>query len=438
MKRLSLIAAGAIALLPMASTGWASTQIPGAAQDHPIALVGGTVHTVSGSDITNGIVLFEDGQITAVGTNVSLPEGTEQIDVTGKHVYPGLVDAYSRIGLIEIGSIRATRDYAETGSINPNVRAEVAVNPSSEIIPVTRSNGILTALTVPTSGIISGQSALLNLDGWTWEDMTLKAPIAMQVNWPRMVPYTGWWSRSSPEEQIKNRNKQLKQLDKAFEDARAYRTAKRAPNAEPLNDIRWEAMLPVLDGELPIMVAADGIQQIQAAVAFAEREDVDLIIVGGYDAPKCVDLLKRSDVPVIISETYRNPRRRGDDYDAPYVIANTLLDAGVSFCIAAGGGASNERNLPYHAARAAAFGLPYDEALRAITLYPAEILGAGDRIGSLETGKDATIIVTDGDILEITSHVEHAFIRGRAVDLSDKQKLLWQKYQEKYDRQSGN
>ncbi|MBD3299573.1 MAG: amidohydrolase family protein [candidate division Zixibacteria bacterium] len=438
MNRLSLFAAVAAALLAVATTGWASTQVPGAAQDHPIALVGGTVHTVSGADIANGTVLFEDGQVTAVGTDVSLPEGTEQIDVTGKHVYPGLIDAYSRIGLIEIGAVRATRDYAETGPVNPNVRAEVAVNPSSEIIPVTRSNGVLTALTVPRSGIMSGQSALLNLDGWTWEDMTLKAPVAMQVDWPRMVPYTGWWSRTSPEEQTKQRNERLKRLDQAFEDARAYRTAKRAPNAEPLNDIRWEAMLPVLDGELPIMVAADGIQQIQAAVAFAEREDVELIIVGGYDAPKCIDLLKRSNVPVIISETYRNPRRRGDDYDAPYVIAKTLLDAGVPFCIAGGGGASNERNLPYHAARAAAFGLPPDEALRAITLHPARILGAGERIGSLETGKDATIIVTDGDILEITSHVERAFIQGRTVDLSDKQKLLWQKYQEKYDRQSGN
>ncbi|GAB4319641.1 MAG: amidohydrolase [Candidatus Zixiibacteriota bacterium] len=438
MRRVLTILTTAAALAVAAFTVQASTQIPGAPQDHPIALVGGTVHTISGADIANGTVLFEDGKITAVGASVPLPEGTERIDVGGKHVYPGLVDAYSRIGLIEIGSIRATRDYSETGQINPNVRAEVAVNPSSEIIPVTRSNGVLTALAAPSGGIISGKSALLNLDGWTWEDMTLRAPVAMHINWPRMVPYTSWWSRSTPEEQTKQRDETLAELDNAFEEARAYRTAKRAPNAKPLNDMRWEAMLPVLDGELPLMVDADGIQQIQAAVAFAQREGAKLIIVGGYDAPKCIDLLARNNVAVIISETYRNPRRRGDYYDAPYTIAKSLSDAGIRFCIAAGGGASNERNLPYNAARAAAFGLSREEALKAITLYPAEILGAGDRIGSLESGKDATIIVTDGDILEIPTHVERAFIQGRSVDLSDKQKLLWQKYQTKYNRMTGN
>lgn len=412
----------------------ASSQIPAKPQERPVALVGGTIHPVSGPDIPNGTVLFDKGKITAMGTNVTIPPNAETIDVTGRHVYPGMIDADTYIGLTEIGEVRATLDQRETGAINPNVKAEVAINPGSEIIPVTRSNGVTAALTAPSGGVISGRSALIYLDGWTWEDMTLKAPVAMHMSWPRMGTVTAWWMRQSEEEQLKQRDKNLKEIADAFDDARAYWTAKKANSPGLQNDTRWEAMIPVLEGKLPVIVDANEIRQIQAAVAFAERENIKLIVSGGYDAPDCAELLKRDNVPVIISSVHRNPSRRGDAYDAPFTVAQRLHDAGIQFCIAGGGGASNERNLPYHAATAAAYGLPKDEALKAITLYPAQILGAADRIGSIEVGKDATLIVTDGDLLEIPTHVELEFMQGRLVDLSDKQKILWLKYQEKYKR----
>ena len=429
----TLLTLAAAAVLAQVSD--ASTQIPAKAQEKPIALVGGTIHPVSGPDVANGTIVFENGKITAIGTQIAVPENAERIDVSGRHVYPGLIDASSYIGLEEIGEVRATRDRSETGDINPNVKAEVAVNPESEIIPVTRSNGVTVALTAPSGGVLSGTSALLYLDGWTWEEMTLKAPVAMHLEWPRMSTVSSWWMRRTEEEQIKERDKNLKEIADAFRDARAYMTARQSTGTTVHDyDSRWEAMLPVFDRTLPVIVSANDIRQIEAAVAFATRENIRLIVAGGYDAPYCADLLKKNNVPVIVTETHRNPVRRGDAYDAPFTVPERLRQAGIQFCIAGGGGASNERNLPYEASTAAAYGLPKDEALKSITLYPAQILGAVDRIGSLEAGKDATIIVTNGDILEIPTHVELEFMQGRRIDLSDKQKLLWLKYQEKYRR----
>ncbi|MEW5875855.1 MAG: amidohydrolase family protein [Candidatus Zixiibacteriota bacterium] len=425
----------ALAVVVMAANSTsASTQIPAAPQTRPVALTGATIHPVSGPDIPNGTVVFAEGKIIAIGANVDIPQEAERIDAGGKHIYPGLIDAYSRIGLTEIGSIRATRDYSETGEINPNVRAEVAVNPESEVIPVTRSNGVLMALAAPGGSVLSGMSALLVLDGWTWEDMTLKAPVAMHLEWPRMTTVTAWWQRQTEEEQIKRRDDNLKEISDAFAEARRYLTAMRAAPSDHQPDSRWEAMIPVLEGKLPIIVSANEVQQIQAAVAFAERENVRIIIYGGYDAPYCADLLTRRGIPVMTQETHSTPSRRWEAYDDPFTLADRLRKAGIQFCITGGGGASNARNLPYFAATAAAYGLPHDEALKSITLYPAQILGVADRVGSIESGKDATLIVTNGDILEIPTQVEMAFIQGRQVDLSDKQKLLWMKYREKYRR----
>lgn len=415
----------------------ASTPIPAAPQDRPIALIGGTIHPVGAPDIAGGTLVMDSGRIVALGANVSIPPGAERIDVSGKHLYPGLIDPSTSIGLTEIGAVRATNDRSEVGSINPNVKAEVAVNPASEIIPVTRSNGVTTVLTVPSGGVLSGTSALMYLDGWTWEEMTLAAPVGMHLNWPRMTPVTAWWMRDSEEEQKKNRDQALEKIAEAFADARAYWIAqqggKSGNGSHHHHDSRWEAMIPVLEKRVPVIVSADGIQQIQAAVAFAEREDVRVIISGGFDAPLCAALLKRAGIPVIIRGIHRMPRRRNEGYDTPFTVPERLRRAGVKYCIS-GGGAANVRNLPYHAATAAAYGLPKDEALKAITLYTAEILGVDDRIGSLAVGKDATVIVTDGDILEIPTHVEMEFMRGRRIDLSDRQKLLWEKYQEKYGR----
>ncbi len=413
-------------------------EIPGKPQDHPIVLVGGTIHPVSGPAIPNGMILFDGGKITAIGTNLTLPPSTERIDVTGKHVYPGLILATSTTGLNEIGSVRATRDAVETGSVNPNIRAEAGVNPESEIIPVTRANGITVAVTMPGGGVISGSAAAIELDGWTWEEMTLKAPVGMIVNWPSMRINRAWWERRTEEEQKKEREKALEQLKNAFRDARAYMVAKEAGasgrGAHHDTDLRWEAMIPVLKGSVPVLLNASDLAQIQAAVAWAALEKIRLVIVGGYDAWRAADLLKAHDVPVIAEPIHNTPSRRWEPYDEAFTLPKKLFDAGVKFCISGGGGYENERNLPYQAATAASYGLPADEALKAITLYPAQIMGMADRIGSLENGKDATLIVTTGDPLEITSNVEMEFIRGKAVQLTNRQTHLNDKYREKYRR----
>jgi imidazolonepropionase-like amidohydrolase len=414
----------------------ANPEIPGPPQQQPIALLGGTLHPISGPTIEDAIVLFDDGKIVAVGKDVALPAKVLKIDIAGKHVYPGLFDAYSNLGLVEINAVRATRDETETGTINPNVKAQVAVNPDSELIPVTRSNGVLLTLTAPTGGLISGTSAVLQLDGWTWEDLTLLPGAALHIDWPTMSPLSDWWVDKSPDQQLAGRDKALKALQDAFDEARAYEAA-RAAGTLAAKDARWEALLPVLRGHTPLMIAADDIQQIQAAVAFASQQDVRLILYGGYDAPRCAPLLKKHNIPVVVAGVYRLPLRRDDDYDDAYTLPGRLHAAGLKFCISGSGrfGASNVRNLPYHAATAVAYGLSDDEAIKAITLYPAQILGVDDRVGTLEAGKDATLIVTTGNPLETTSEVESAFIQGRRVDLSDRHKRLWRKYEQKYQRQ---
>lgn len=420
------------------SAGECVAQIPGKPQDRPVALVGGTIHTVSGSTIENGTVLFDKGKIVAIGTNVVTPAGAEVIDITGKHVYPGFIDANSNIGLVEIGAVRATRDLAEAGTINPNVRAEVAVNPESEIIPVTRANGITVALTAPEGGLISGRSAAIMLDGWTWEEMTLKAPVGLHINWPRMTLIRSPFITQSEEEQKKGRDKQLKEIKTAFAEARAYANAKKAEAQLGVpyhaTDLRWEAMIPVLEGKVPVFVNANEITEIEAAIAWADEEKVKIVIAGGRDSWRAAALLKARNIPVIVGPILTLPMRRWEDYDSPFTVPLKLYNAGVRFCIAGDGGAAHERNLPYHAATAAAYGLPKEEALKSVTLYAAQILGIHDRVGSLEVGKDATLIVTDGDPLEITTHVEREFIQGKSVDLTSRHTRLYQKYFEKYRR----
>ncbi len=435
MTRLMALAAIAFLLYGQALS---SGQIPGKKQEKTIAIINATIHTVSGGTIESGTIIFEDGKITAIEATRTLPRGAEVIDAAGKHVYPGLISPDTYIGLTEIGAVRASRDFNETGRVNPNVRAQVAVNPESEIIPVTRANGILTFVTSPQGGLISGLSAVMMSDGWTWEEMTLKSPAALVVQWPSMTVSRGWWVTKSEEEQKKDREKSLKELADAFRDARAYMTAKKAATQKGVPrhkaDLRWEAMIPVLEGKIPVVVAAREVQQIQAAVAWAEQEGVRIIIKGGHDAWRVADLLKKHNIPVLAGGIHRLPSRRFDKYEEPFVLPKKLHEAGIPFAIITEGDAAHERNLPYQAAHAAAYGLPKEEALRAITLYPAQIFGVADRIGSLEVGKDATLIITTGDPLEITSHVETAFIQGRKVDLSSKHTMLYEKYKEKYGR----
>lgn len=424
------------ASLAVAGRLQAAPEIPGKDPKAPVALVGGTVHPVSGPAIPRAVVLFAQGKIVAVGDKVQLPAGTLKIDVAGKHVYPGLFDALTNMGLIEINSVRATVDDAETGSINPNVRAIVAVNPDSEQIPVTRANGVLLALTAPAGGILTGRSSVIQLDGWTWEDMTVREDVALHVHWPDMHPGTSTGAGGPARETSDPRERALDELRRAFETAAAYRQSRQAPDSRQALDARWESLVPVLEGRRPVVIHADELLQIQAAVAFVDRWKLKAILYGGYDAPRVAGLLRERKIPVIVAGTYRVPLRKTDDYDAAYTVPARLREAGVTFCIGSTGrfGASQVRNLPYHAANASAYGLAPEEALKAITLYPAQILGVADRVGSLEVGKDATLFVCDGDPLETPTKVEQAFVQGREVELNDRHKRLWRKYEEKYRR----
>jgi imidazolonepropionase-like amidohydrolase len=416
----------------------ASDQIPAKPQDHPIALVGATVHTVTGETIENGIVLFDNGKIVDVGKNISFPPKTEIIDVKGKHIYPGLISAYTSLGLVEIDAIRATKDFSEVGLINPNVRAEVAFNPDSELIPVTRANGITVALSAPSGGLIAGTSAVMMLDGWTWEEMTLKAPVGLHIYWPRTI--RPWWVRQSDEDYKKERDRQIKLIKNAFKDARAYMEAKKSESQKDIpyhnTDLRLEAMIPVLERKIPVFIHSDEIQQIESAIDWAKSEGVKIILVGGQDSWRLIDLLKINNIPVIISTIHTLPMRNWEAYDSPFMLPLKLYQSGIKFCIGDSdpGFNGNYRNLPYNAATACAYGLPKEEGLKAITIYSAEILGIENKVGSIEKGKDATLIVTTGDPLEISTNVEMEFIQGRKIALESRHTTYYKKYKEKYDR----
>jgi imidazolonepropionase-like amidohydrolase len=423
MMSKSFLAAGlltCIALWPQVGSVCAHDQIPGAPQKQPIAIVGATIHTISGRDIENGTIIFVGGKITALGKGVDIPDGAEVIQAEGKHVYPSLIDANSDIGLVEINSVRATIDSRETGNINPNVRAVAAFNPDSELIPVNRANGVLVALSAPTGGLIAGRSAVMVLDGWTWEDMTLKADAGMHIRWPR------------------DAGREVKELDELLEQTARYVASRKVSSTLPL-DLRLESMARVLDGSLPMVVDATSITQIESAVAFAKQRNLKLVIHGGYEAEHCAELLKKADVPVIVSGVYRTPSGRDNPYDEAYTLPKRLKDAGVKFCICSGGrfGASGVRNLPYHAATASAYGLSQEDALKSITLNAAEILGVADRVGTLATGLDATLFIADGNILETETQVQNAFVQGRKVDLDNRHQQLYRKYSAKYDQLFG-
>jgi len=397
--------------------------IPAPPQQKPLALVGGTVHTINGEAITGGTVLIMDGKIGAVGLNLELPAGTEVIDTRGKHVYPTLILGRTTLGLTEIGAVPVTSDLNEVGNINPNIRAEAAFHPESNHIPVAAVNGIGVAITGPTGGIISGLTAAMLTDGWTWEQMTLKAPIGMSINWPNMADAS-------------SRDQAMKELNDAFDSARRYMLARKAPGSTQAIDIRWEAMIPVLEGKLPVMINAAELRQIQAAMAWTEKQNVKMILVGGRDATYVADQLKAKDIPVMIIPVIGAPSRQWEAYDHSYSLPLKLHEAGVKFSIAGEGSAAGALRLSKHAASAVAFGLPAEEALKAITIYAAEILGIDDLVGTIEAGKDASLMITDGNPLELSTKIEQVFIQGRIIDMTDKHRQLYEKFLEKH-RQAG-
>ncbi len=423
------LALGTLLALPLALAGAAdaAAQVPAPMQDRPIALVGGTIHPISGPAIQNGTIVFENGVITAVGANVQIPEGAERVDVTGKHIYPGLIDAWSQMGLTEIGGIDVATDLNEMGDLNPNVRAAVAVHPESRHIGTTRSNGVLVSLSSPSGGLISGMSSAMMLDGWTWETMTIREKAGLVVNWPGTQNQNQY-------------NTALEVLDDAVASARAYlagRDAAEAAGTRFASDARWEAMRPVIDGEVPLKVIANDIRQMQDAVTWAEAQGFRIVLVGGRDAGYIAEYLAEKQVPILLSTVLARPGRSWEPVDHFHTLPARLHAAGVRFGITGGSSAAYANRLPYEAGVAIGNGLPELEALRAVTLYPAQFLGIDDRVGSLEVGKDATLLITTGNPLEYASTVDQAFIQGRDIDLMDAHRQFYEKYSEKIRQMLG-
>jgi len=393
--------------------------------------------TVTGATIERGSVLIRDGRVAEVGARVAAPGNAKVIDATGLSVYPGMIDSGTQLGLTEIGSIQETHDTTELGDFNPHMRAIVAVQPNSELIPVARANGITTAITHPSGRLVSGQAALINLDGWTWQEMTVKAPAAMWMEYPRAPRGrgAGFVQAEGAANVAQLRERQLAALRQKLEDAQAYAKAKEARAADkslpprPM-DFVLEALVPVVKGELPVLMVANSEREIKGAIEIADKYKLKLIISGAEDAWKVASTLKEKNIPVIIGPVTELPNNEDDDYDVNYSHAAKLNKAGVKFAFQTAD-AAYVRNLPYQAGTSAAFGLPKDEALKAVTIYPAQIFGVDNLLGSVEVGKMANLIVTDGDPLEFKTNVKHIFINGKPVDLSSRHTRLYDKFKDR-------
>jgi len=393
--------------------------------------------TVTGPVIESGMVVIADGKIAAVGADASVPAGAKVIDGKGLSVYPGMMDADTEIGLTEIGSVAGSVDTNEIGDNNANIHVDVAIRPDSSHIAVTRVNGVTSALTAPRGGLIAGQSAILNLDGWTPREMVLKSPVAMHINWPGAGGGRGFGGefggqQRSATELRREQERQIESLKKILRDAAAYGDAKDARAKDPSLpkqnvDLKLEALIPVVRGQMPVVINANLERDIKSAIAFAGEMKLKAIISGGAEAYKVADQLKAKNIPVIVGPVLRVPVREDDPYDAAFANAGLLSKAGVKIAFQTNDSAYS-RNLPYHAGMAAAFGLPKEEALKAVTIYPAEIFGIADRVGSIEQGKIANLIVTDGDPLEIRTQIKHVFINGRDIPLTSRHTELYEKY----------
>jgi len=437
-----------IATLAVAATAGAQDLLPKSAdQEKPILIIGATVHPIAGEPIPNGAVFFDEGVIRAVFTSdeadrwrrtSNRPVDLRLVDASGMHVYPGLIGANTVTGLMEIGAVDVTIDVNEMGAITPEARAISSVNPDSTLIPVTRAAGVLTVGVMPSGGVVPGRAAVIRLDGWTWEDMAVEADAGLIVSWPNLLPSSAWWVTKSKDEQKKDAMENRQRIIDLFDAADAYVAAREADDSVPM-DLRYEAMRPALAGESPVYVRAQELEQIMDAVSVCAGRGMDVVIVGGRDADQCADHLVANGASVIVTGTHRQPRRRDSAYDEAFTLPARLEAAGVKWCLATSGGTfqtPHERTLPHHAATAVAYGLDHDAGLRSITLSAAEILGVDDRLGSIEPGKSATLIVTTGDPLEITTEIRGAYIDGREIDLRSKHTELYEKYREKY-RQRG-
>lgn len=394
--------------------------------------------TVSGADIENGTLLIRNGKIEAVGTNVVAPAGAEEINAQGLSVYPGMIDLGTSIGLIEVSSgAPGTVDTTEVGDMNPNAQAIVAVNPHSAYVNVARVNGVTSVITMPLGGIISGQAAFINLDGTSQREMAVVPNAALVINFPR-VSTTSFDALFNPQqssltEAITTRDRQLEQLRKVMRDAEAYGRAQDAYARDkslprPEQNVMLASLVQYVRGERPVIFRASRESEIRGAVSFAEELRLKFIILGGNEAWKMTGFLREHNVPVILTNTLDLPSREDDAYDVNYASAAKLQQAGVRFCISTGSSGQFVRNLPFYAGMSAAFDLPPTEALKAVTLYPAQMMNLANQMGSIEVGKMANLVITDGDLLDARTHVRHLFINGRKLPLTSRHTELYEQF----------
>ena len=416
----------------------AQVPTPAPAQSKPLLLVGGTLHVGNGTVVPDAAVAFDKGRITYAGAQSSFAQrtGYEVVDVKGQEIYPGLILPNTTLGLTEVESIRATVDEQEVGTMNPNVRSLIAYNTDSDIIPTVRTNGVLLAQITPRGGVLSGQSSVVQLDAWNWQDAAVRPDDGLHLNWPQMVLKL---SPAEDEKAVEKRNKDrqtlLRDLEGMFTEASAY---KNLP-ASRRENLRLSALAGLFDGSKTLFIHADYGKEIVEAVSFAKRLGVQKVaVVGARDAWMMLDFLKQHDIAVVLSRTHALPRRPGDDYDLPYKLPNMLQQAGIRYCLDYEGSmeTAGARNLAFIAGTSAGYGLTPEQALTAVTLSPARILGLDKDYGSLETGKSATLVVSSGDLLDMrTNNITHAYIDGRAFSPENKQLYLNRKFRGKYGMQ---
>ena len=406
---------------------------PAPEQDGAIILASATIHVGNGEVIENGFIRFDKGKITHVGKMATMKKLAGKVmDASGKHIYPGLIGMNSTLGLVEVGAVRASRDFREVGAFNPNVRSIIAYNTDSKITPTIRSNGVLMAEIVPRGGIISGTSSVVQLDAWNWEDAAYKTDNGIHLNWPALMHRAGWWAEPKPDKKNDMYKKNLDDIRKFFTEAKAY------SQADPeIKDLRMEAMKGIFSGEKTLFVHANGVKEITSAIHFVRDFSIlKMAIVGGRDAWMITDLLKENNIAIVLNRVHGLPSNRHDDIDLPYKTPYLLQQAGILYCLNYAGDMEvmGLRNLPFTAGTAAAYGLSKEEALMAITLNAAKILGIDKTTGSLEAGKDATLFISTGDALDmLANNVEMAFIQGRKIDLNNHQKALYEKFRKKYE-----
>lgn len=415
------------------------TVLPAKEQKGLLFIKNATIHVGNGKVIENGTIKIKDGKIEEVGTNIAVPmDDVKVYDMKGKHIYPGLILATSSLGLVEVNSVKATQDAREIGDMNPNVRSIVAYNTDSKVINTLRSNGILLANIVPQGSFVAGSSSVVQLDAWNWEDAAYKTDAGIHVYMPSLMArpsfgrFGGGGGRGpqSTSDPVKEGLDKIEGLKSFFKEAKAYFAE---PTHEETN-LKFEAVKGLFDKKQKLYIHGNNVKQILVALDFVKEFGMEVVIVGGSESYQVADLLKQNNVSVILQQPHSLPTAADDDVDQPYKTAAALQKAGVLFAISDEDGQTRGRNLSFNAGTAAAYGLTKEEALAAISLNAAKIMGVADKTGSIEVGKDANIVVSEGDILDMrTSNVTDAFIQGRKIDLTDKHKLLNDRYLQKYE-----